>query len=178
MDHAEEKGRRWRGWVVGLASLGLLAIPACGSSEFLHAVHPASGLVTYQGKPVDRATVTFHPASPEAVAVPKGKEGPEVASPTTQTDAEGKYTMSTYLADDGLPAGDYKVTVVWAPQILAVGTGEELSDDDKASGEFGPVRRNQRDKDKLGGKYANPATTTLKATVEPGKANVFPLELN
>lgn len=157
-----------------LAAL-LAALPACGPGEFLHDVYPTTGVVTHQGKPVDNAILSFHPVDPKAVAVPEGREGPEVASPTTQTDDRGAFSLSTYYADDGAPAGDYKVTVVWAAPVLAVSTGDTLSEDDIASGEFTPEKAKvaPHGNDKLKGRCADPATTPLKATITPDGPNRF-----
>ncbi len=174
--------------VVGLLAALLAALPACGPSEFLHEVYPATGVVTYQGKPVAKAMVSFHPVDPKTVAIPEDREGPQVASPTTQTDDSGAFSLSTYYADDGAPAGDYKVTVIWAAPVLAVATGVELSDDDLASGEFDPPSASQGREDpreassfgndRLKGKYADPGTTPLKATITAEGPNRFEFPLD
>jgi hypothetical protein len=57
-----------------------------------------TGTVTFQGKPVAGAAVTF---------VPTG-EG-EAAS--AMTDSEGKYALTTWAAGDGAGPGEYRVKV-------------------------------------------------------------------
>ena len=58
----------------------------------------ASGTVTYEGKPVEGATVTFSNESAAVVA-------------TGKTDADGKFTLHTYLKGPGAMPGSYQVTV-------------------------------------------------------------------
>jgi hypothetical protein len=67
--------------------------------------------------------------------------------------------LRSYEPDDGAPAGEFKVTVVW-PE----------SPPPNASGVF-EVR------DRLRGRYANPKTTELTATVEEGGGALPPFEL-
>lgn len=156
-----------------VVGLGLAAIlPGCGSGEFHHRVVPAGGTVVSKGKPVADAIVTFHPADPEMIALPEGETGPEIARPTTRTDADGRFALSTYYADDGAPPGDYTVTVVWAPKTLAVSVSGDEEDTD-AEPDLPPNRASTASTDKLGGRYADPATSTLKATIAPGEPNQF-----
>jgi hypothetical protein len=63
-------------------------------------------------------------------------------------------TVNTYTAGDGAPAGDYAVTVLW-PQ------GESHTGGDSDSGP-----------DRLGGRYANPKTTSLRAKVGTAPTDV------
>jgi hypothetical protein len=69
---------------------------------------------------------------------------------------DGTFTLSTYTANDGAPAGDYVVTVVWP---------KPLYDD---LGKPGP--------NQLPANYAKVETTPLKAIVKAG-ANDFTFEL-
>lgn len=81
---------------VVIASLG--CTPAGPPSPEKLPVVSAGGTVTYQGKPVADASVSFQHS--------EGK-----VSATGKTDAQGKFKLSTYGADDGAPAGKYRVTV-------------------------------------------------------------------
>jgi hypothetical protein len=58
-----------------------------------------TGTVTWQGKPLAGAAITF---------VPTGSDG-EAASAIT--DAEGKYALTTWEAGDGARPGQYRVKV-------------------------------------------------------------------
>jgi hypothetical protein len=147
-----------------MLALGALTLAGCGDVEgYRFEVHPADGRVLRDGAPVAGAYVRFHPDDPASVQVPEGEEGLTVML-TTQTDQDGRFAMSTYLADDGVPAGDYTVTVV-ADQDPAG------SDVENADGKVlaPPPRRPDP--------YREPATSPLKATVAPGENHfVFELE--
>ncbi len=148
-----------------MLALVALVIPACGDSgdDFRFKVHPADGTVLYKGKPVSKAVVRFHPTDPATVKIPDGKEGMPVVL-TTETDADGKFALSTYLADDGVPAGDYAVTV-------AVGMAD--TDVENSDGVPKKARPSAATPAKI---YREPSTTPLKATVKPGE-NHFKFEL-
>ena len=73
-----------------------------------------------------------------------------------RAEADGSFALSTYTANDGAPAGEYAVTVVWwNPPV-------------DAEGKPGPNLLPQR--------YAKPETTPLKAVVKAGPNEVV-LEL-
>ncbi len=59
---------------------------------------PAGGVVTFRGKPVAKASVVFLHEGGSASAV-------------GTTDAEGRFTLTTYARDDGAPVGKYAMTV-------------------------------------------------------------------
>jgi hypothetical protein len=61
--------------------------------------YPVTGAVTFQGKPVAGAVITF---------VPAGDDG-EAASAIA--DSEGKYALTTWEAGDGARPGEYRVKV-------------------------------------------------------------------
>jgi hypothetical protein len=71
--------------------------------------------------------------------------------------ADGSFRLTTYLAGDGAPAGEYFVTLYWP------GPGP---DDDVH------VRP-----DRLGGRYADPRTTPLTATVPTRAVALDPFNL-
>jgi len=146
----------------GLLALAALIMPGCGEDEgHRFPVHPTGGKVTLGGKPVAKAIVRFHPTDPATVKIPDGKQGLPVVL-TTETDADGAFTLSTYLADDGIPAGDYKVTV-------AIG----LNESDVENGDGAPSSRAPT----VANIYRDPASTPLKATVKPGENRFdFPVQ--
>jgi len=92
---------RWSGAAIVVAAV--LAGPGCGGGKV-----KVTGVVLLDGKPVEGAVVTFHPADPG-----KGHQ----ASGTT--DAEGVFRLSTTKPDDGAVPGDYKVTVVYGEGAVA-----------------------------------------------------------
>jgi hypothetical protein len=153
------------GWPALALSWALLAT-GCGDQDapYQFEVHPVSGTVKHQGKPLGGAIVRFHPKDPALVTVPEGREGPPVML-TTTTNPDGTFTMSTYLADDGIPAGDYNVTVVIGPE------GESSVENGD-----GPLRTPTRSVP--GKRYRDPATSPLTARVKPGEVNRFAFEVN
>jgi len=83
-----------------LASLtvaGILAFPGC-SDDGLGKRYPVSGTVTYNGKPVEKATISFVPSTGEG----RGASG-EIT--------DGTYTLTTQSPGDGAFPGTYKVLI-------------------------------------------------------------------
>jgi hypothetical protein len=72
-------------------------------------------------------------------------------------DADGSFLLSTYTADDGVPAGEYAVSVVWWNPLV-----------DEA-GKPGP--------NLLPGRYATPESSALRVQIKPGIRNEVTLAL-
>jgi hypothetical protein len=79
-----------------LVCLAALALPGCGDGDG-PTLAPVSGTVTYQGKPVEGAQVTFSTA------------GAPLASATT--DNQGRFQLTTRSSGDGAAIGKHKVSV-------------------------------------------------------------------
>jgi hypothetical protein len=112
-------------------------------------VYPASGVVHYRGQPLSGAVVTL---------IPLDADFPDSVRPTAVTDAEGTFAIGTYSADDGAPAGDYKVLVLHYPV-------EGAADNPHAGPNDLPV------------KYAKAETTDLLVSVGEEETEFQPLEL-
>lgn len=153
--------------VVALLPIAALVIPACGddSKNYRFAVYPTDGKVVYKGQGVPKAIVRLHPVDPELLKMPEGTEGPTVML-TTETDRQGQFKFSTYLTDDGVPAGEYKVTVASGVREVDI----ENADDAKTKGAK-PATASLT-------KYRDPATTTLTASVKADGQNHFVLNLD
>jgi hypothetical protein len=80
--------------------LAILLCVGCNSGTRRPPTYPVTGTVIYKGKPLEGAMVTFVPA-----------DGATVEAATGLTDAEGKFKLTTYTADDGANAGDFMVKV-------------------------------------------------------------------
>jgi hypothetical protein len=94
-----------------LVALALL-VPAfgCGSGGS-YKTAPVSGRVTLDDKPLANAEVRFHPTAKDIVT-----PGPNQTAPYShaETDADGKFTLKTFLYDhdvDGGIIGENKVTI-------------------------------------------------------------------
>jgi hypothetical protein len=110
--------------------------------------HPVRGQVFFEGSPAPGAAVTFHLLNPETKRF--SHAGDALA------ESDGIFTLSTYAADDGAPAGEYAVTVACPNPPL------------DAEGKPGPNLLPER--------YGKPETTPLRVTVKPGVNDVV-LEL-
>src|SRR5262245_21222176 len=96
-----------------LATIAALLLPGCShSSPPRAATHPASGSITYQGQPISGAFLALHP---------KTSVAPEVPTATATVKPDGTFAVSTYDANDGLPEGDYVVTVQWRKAVKSGG---------------------------------------------------------
>jgi hypothetical protein len=142
-----------------LRTLAALALPfalvplaGCGGGKKFS---PVSGKVTFQSKPATGALVVFHP---------KGDNTPQAVRPYGTVGADGSYTLASNAVDTGAPPGEYEVAITWAapPKDAAKGMGggeEKLGSD------------------LLGGRFANPTKSGLRATVGTGPTEVPPFDL-
>jgi hypothetical protein len=131
----------------------------CGEASKLL---PASGTITYQGKPVEGALVTFL------------GEGNKLGSGTT--DAAGKYTIST-LGKSGATPGKNQVAVT--KQSGAAGVPKAASgpvtppspeEMQKMTAEMKKSMSGTKVEHLLPEKYADPAQSGFTADVQPGKS--------
>jgi hypothetical protein len=129
------------GWIV---SVGLVTIAGCGGTYD----STARGVVTLDGNPVPRGTVSFHPVA----------GGPAVYA---MIDMDGHYAVHTGRAD-GLPSGEYVVSVT-ANEAPATARSEK----------GGPPSPGKAITPAW---YRMKETSGLKYTVQPGK-NEINLEL-
>jgi len=129
--------------------LGFAGLLATSCSSDRKTVHPARGkVVDAAGKPVAGATLIFHPLDDKDDARHK---------PAATTDAEGNYALTTYVQDDGAPAGDYAVTVEWRPIPKS------------------PMEPEQPDR--LKGRFRDPKSSPFKATIKQGTNELRPIQL-
>lgn len=129
------------------AVLGLI-VSGCDQGPQLPTCYPVSGRVLVGGKPVVRAVVSFHAQAPQ----PDGK----TYNGSTFTDDNGAFRLTTFTAGDGVPAGDYVVTISakWESR-----NGQDVGVPDL-----------------FGGKYASQEKSTLKVTVEEKPLELEPYD--
>jgi hypothetical protein len=83
-----------------------LATIGCGSSA--PAVYAVRGrVVDAAGKPAAGALIVFHPVNGAAAT---DKVAPK---PVATVAEDGTFSLTTYVQNDGAPAGDYAVTITW-----------------------------------------------------------------
>jgi hypothetical protein len=161
--------RRCAAWLLAAA---FCSFAGCGGSD-RPATAPVRGQVTYRGKPVARAVVTF--ICPGA---------PRPASGTT--DEAGNYQLTTFEPNDGAVVGTHVVTVkkrVSQPEasLPAVDPNATSTDISKAieQAEKQTLER-ERKAEKAGSllpaKYERHQTSNLRKEVAPGE-NIINIEL-
>lgn len=130
------------------AIIVLAAAVGCSKSDRI-AVHPVEGQLTWQGQPLPNAFIVLHP---------QNASDPRVLPARAQTDASGKFQVTTYDQGDGAAIGEYKVTVEYYRPIQN-GSGFEP----------GP--------NVLAPKLSRPDTTDINVRVAEGKNTLEPISL-
>jgi len=125
-------------------ALGILAPAGCGPKKPVTA--PVAGRVLLDGKPVAEAAVLFQPVDGGVPA----RGG---------TDAEGRFGLSTFARDDGALVGRHRV-------VVSKVVGETVAANELGL-EAAPAPAAAQPKAVLPRRYADPATTSLEAVVEP-----------
>jgi hypothetical protein len=121
-----------------------LLLAGCGSGRA--PVFPVHGRVLdARGKPAVGAMVVFQPADDRSTAFPK---------PVARVEEDGTFSLTTYSADDGAPAGEYAVTIIWPGPRKSPFAPE------------GP--------DQLKGAYADPKRSRTRFTVADKSDNEVP----
>jgi hypothetical protein len=129
-----------------VAAIGSIA--GCNSRDGV-ALFPVEGVLKCNGQPLAGAQVVFHPRERTAKVPPA----------RAQTDASGKFKLTTFNTHDGAPAGEYAVTVEFFPL-------QQWQDEFIAGRNVLPPR------------YASPATTDLRIRIanEPNKLNALEIK--
>lgn len=157
---------------VFVLTLPLLAflVAGCGSGAEGDAgrvdTFETTGKITYNGKPVEDAIVSFSPKGSHPAALGR-------------TDANGTYSLRTYDEGDGAAAGDYivlvtKETITKTPSAAHDPTlrGSATPSAGHGGGRGTPTTSTHE----TPVKYNSSATSNLEATVKSGK-NTFDFDL-
>lgn len=147
--------------VIIIAAMAVSTLAGCSRESFPE-TYPVTGVVTYQGKPVDGATVNL---------VPMSANGRSAAG---ITDPEGKFSVTSYFSPEHSPSGalpgDYAVTISKL-LVLEIPKGmtawEEQAWSTKNPAKF-----------LLPKSYINPETSGFKATVGNGPPEPLKLDLH
>jgi hypothetical protein len=133
-----------------LSVVALATFSGCGDGKL--PLYPVAGSVTVDGKPAEGAMVIFCPV--------EGSSAPELQRerPFGNTGPDGKFVVTTFLKDDGIPVGEYKVLIQWNAPGAAY---------DERSGS----------RDRLRGKYMNLQNTQLTATIAEDTVELPPFDL-
>jgi hypothetical protein len=147
-----------------LATVGIALTGCSGSSR--PPTYPVTGTVTFQGKPVAGAAITF---------VPTGTDG---AAASALTDAEGKYALTTWESGDGARPGEYRVKIS-AQEVAAVDPEkmvQNLSIEEEQKIYVENKKPTPPAKRLLPSKYENEQTSGLIHKVEP-RATTFDIKI-
>jgi hypothetical protein len=136
-----------------LSITALLAFSSCQRSD-RPKLYPVTGTITYDGKPLADATVTFLP------------ENGKVA--VGATDASGNYTLSTQ-GEPGAMEGLFRISIVAMEQVKKY-TPEEFE-------QLTDAERAKAHQSRIPTRYANPNGTELTATVTAAGPNNFSFNL-
>lgn len=127
-------------------------------------VYPVSGTITYQGKPVVGASVTFFNAEKSRGAFGK-------------TNKDGMYKLTTFQQNDGCVDGKAIVTVA---KFVSAGPQEvqaDLESDDYEPPGFSKEPEPKKKDSDIPASYAEQSSTDLVAVVNTTGENVFNFEL-
>lgn len=142
---------RWntrRRWLFLSALLAvLISLTSCRNDGRLP-VYSVKGKVLVDGKPVKDAFVHFYPRDTVGQGTP---------CPSAQTDENGEFALSSYVSGDGVPPGEYDVTVTWPVR-------------------FNPLSTNWEG-DKLKGRYSDRKKPWLQVTIEKKPLELAPFDL-
>jgi hypothetical protein len=133
-----------------LLALAAVLLTSCGKKPPLKPVFSVSGKLVDGGQPAGRALIFFHPV---------GAHGQGTLRPVAKVAADGTFRVSTYAANDGAPAGEYALAVVWP----------DVPKDAPADWDEGP--------DRLKGRCSKPQSSPWKVRVEDQPKDLGTLDL-
>lgn len=139
-----------------LLSLGLAAMLVAGCGEGRLATYPVTGTVLVDGQPAGGAQLIFCPVG--------GSEELSRVRPAAETGPDGKFEVTTFDPLDGAPAGEYNVMIRWPAQPPTQAAGD--------------AERVRRPRDRLRGRYFNPETSGITATVNEEATELPPFQLS
>jgi hypothetical protein len=141
--------RNGRQFLLPVVILTLAVTAGCSDGKLK--IYPVSGQIMYNGQPLKGVEIAFHPtdAKNDTGYPPHGK-----------TDADGKFILTTYVKDDGAPAGEFKLAIAFAVEAV-----EEGADQSKKLSFQVPA------------KYHKAETSGLTAVVKPESNVLDPFRL-
>ncbi|QDU77935.1 hypothetical protein Pan97_50140 [Bremerella volcania] len=147
--------------ILALSPMLLVLVTGCWSSGG-PTTYPVKGLVQYEGKPVEDATVTL---------IPKQSDG---RSASGTTNAEGTFEVTTYISPSlqapGAMPGEYDI-VVSKIEVRELDPDLNPQEAQAAFQKLGPP------KNLLPKKYRSPNTSGLSVTIENGSPEPLALDL-
>jgi hypothetical protein len=135
-----------------MITIVMFALAGCGKQATGRGpLFPAEGQILLDNKPLAEAIVTLYPQG-----LPPGITEPSRGI----TGLDGKFHLSTFSADDGVPAGEYAVTVIHYPMQKQLEGGYTAGPNDVPK------------------KFASAKTTDLKILIAEGKTTIPALAIH
>jgi hypothetical protein len=122
-----------------------LSVASCGGGPKRKPTYPTEGKLLINGQPAGGVAVFFYSADPNET---------EPTRPFATTRPDGTFTVTTSAENDGAPAGEYVVTLLYEPLDS-------------------PLSRPKGKPPTFDKKYSNPATSPLRAKVEGKPMNAL-----
>lgn len=144
-----------------------IAVCSVGCSEGTTSrdpVYKVRGKVTYQGKPVAAADLTFHNEEMKRSAFGR-------------TNDTGEYEMTTFSANDGAVAGKHGVSIILVPIPPDTPTLADIETEEYVPPGLGESTLPVPPKTTLPEKYASPTSSGLIAVVNEDGENVIDFDL-
>jgi hypothetical protein len=85
-----------------------ISISACSEDDGRVPVYPVTGKVTVEREVPVGALVVLYPVQPN---------GKNELRPSGTVRSDGAFSLTTYVSDDGAPAGEYIATLQWSKLI-------------------------------------------------------------
>ncbi len=131
---------------------GVIGLFGCGVGDQTVATYPVTGQLHHNGQPAAGAKLLMFLASDKL-------RSNRIPIPQAVVDKNGDFTIGCFGQDDGAPAGDYEIAIVWR-------------EESKTS------RGDRRPPDRLQGRYSNPRQSGLSAKVVESGNTLPPIHLN
>lgn len=113
-------------------AVAMLAVVSCGDDK-----HPKTyavkGKVLVDGQPAKDCQVTLKRTGGPQLSVP--------ATPNAVTDEKGEFQLTSYVANDGAPEGEYVAVIEWKDRTGLAKT--EFGGPDRLGGEYANVEKNK-----------------------------------
>ncbi len=150
------------GAVLALVCALTVALVGCGSSGggSRSGLVKASGILTYNGQPVDGATLDFRPMD----------ESVQNGVAAGFTDEKGMFSLMTDRPGDGALPGKYRVSVKKQVEMIDGMTRDEYvkANDKEGNGEVSFDKNKLKTEDLLPAKYNDPLNSPLEVEIPSG----------
>lgn len=128
----------------------LLGITGCDPTPKRLPVYKVTGSMFWESKATEGAMIIFHPQNGEALS--------DKLRPSAIVQKDGSFAPTTYNHGDGLPKGEYLLTIYWPLPSSSEGAGESSAN-------------------RLPSKFDKPETSGLKVIVEHQPLSLAPFYL-